>query len=326
MIKIDIANGLCTEICSTMPYLNIGYQCGTCKVICPEDATIPCLQGIGLTLFREDSDGFCDEICIIGSAQADGYSCGRCDNPTSSVAPILPPTTRQPSIPAASPIVMPIPVSLPITPTTLPLAESPTSMVTSLPIANPTSSRYGITLQLVNVSDQDRAVFEAAAALWESAVVGDLPDVDSAEFDSPPFIDECTYPDIVDDMYICGTMANIDGVGLVAGRARPTFIREVDAGRLPAVGEMLFDLADIVDLRAKGLILPLVAHEMGHVLGASNIYSKYSLPNTYFLNDQDCSFQNVKVLARRGNFWVLQELLLTIVHTSGHRRRRSIDC
>ena len=275
MIKSDNGKGLCTEICSTMPYLNIGYQCGTCKVICPEDATVPCLQGIGLTLFRKDSNGVCDEICIIGSTQADGYSCGACENPapTSPVppVPVLPPT-RQPITPVASPVVLPIPVSLPIAPTSIPSVDSPTSKVpvTSLPVANPTSSRYDITLQIVNVSTQDRAVFEAAAALWETSVVGDLPDVDSADFDSPPFIDGCAYPSTVDDLYICGTMTNIDGVGMVAGRARPTFLRTVDAGRLPSAGEMIFDLADIDDIRAKGLVLPLVAHEMGHVLGEFN--------------------------------------------------------
>ena len=271
MIKKDSDNGLCTEICSTMPYLNFGYQCGTCKLICPDDASIPCLQGLGLTLFREDSDGLCDEICVIGSTQTDGYLCGTCGNtvPTSPVAPIVPPT-RQPSTPVALPTFVPVPISLSIAPATMPSVDVPTPVVTSLPIANPTSSQYEITLQLVNVSEQDRDVFEAAVALWESAIVGDLPDVESSDFDTPPFVDGCTYPTIVDDLYICGTMTNIDGVGLVAGRARPTFIRTVDQGRLPSAGEMIFDLADIDDLRAKGLTLPLIAHEMGHVLGALN--------------------------------------------------------
>ena len=259
MIKKDSGSGLCTEICSTMPYLNIGYQCGTCRVICPENAIIPCLQGIGLTFFRVESDGLCDEICIIGSTQVDGYTCGSCENRARStpvMAPILPPT-RQPSTPVVSPVVLT---------TGNPITIAPTmTTITPVPGPNPTSPGYSITLQIVNVSDQDREVFEAAAALWESAVVGDLPDVGSVDFDSPPFIDACAYPTIVDDLYICGTMTNIDGVGMVAGRARPTFIR---TGGLPSAGEMIFDLADIDDIRAKGLVLPLVAHEMGHVLGA----------------------------------------------------------
>ena len=274
MIKIDDDNGYCTEICSSMPYLNIGYQCGTCKVTCLEENTLPCLQGIGLTMFRLNRNGLCDEICIIGSAQADGYSCGKCSQ-TAPNPPIVSPT-RQPLMssslePVASPIVVAPPASLPVAPVPIPTATTPEPVVTALPIANPTSLRYDITLQLVNISNEDRAIFEAAAALWESAIIGDLPDVESTEFDKLPFIEGCTYPAVVDDLYICGTMAQIDGVGLVAGRARPTFIREGDddgEGALPSAGEMMFDLADINDLRAKGLTLPLIAHEMGHILGA----------------------------------------------------------
>lgn len=285
MIKIDDDNGYCTEICSTMPYLNIGYQCGTCKVTCPEETTIPCLQGLGLTLFRLNLDGLCDEICIIGSAQANGYSCGTCNQPISNPPTVSP--TRQPlgsltldpvSLtldPVASPIVVAPPISLPIAPVAIPTSTSSEPVATSVPIANPTSLRYDITLQLVNVSDEDRAVFEAAASLWESTIIGDLPDLASTDFDQPPFVAGCSFPAVVDDLYICGTTTNIDGVGGVAGNARPTYIREADddgEGILPSAGEMVFDLADIDDLRTKGLTLPLIAHEMGHVLGAFEFF------------------------------------------------------
>ena len=257
MIKTDMNNGFCTEICSSMPYLNIGYQCGTCQVTCPDDETVPCIQGFGLTMFRVDSNGLCEEICILGSTQMDGYSCGSCDSSVPVASPVAP-TVR----PTRQPAIVPVPVSLPITPVPIPSTIAPVAPATS-----PTDSGYDITLQLINVSAEDRAVFEAAAALWESAVVGDLPDVDSSSFNTPPFVDGCTYPAVVDDLYICGTMTNIDGVGMIAGQARPTFIRTVDAGRLPSAGEMIFDLADIADLRSKGLTLPLIAHEMGHILG-----------------------------------------------------------
>jgi hypothetical protein len=282
MIQIDKDRpGSCTEICSTRPYVSFGYQCGTCQVLCPETATVPCLQGLGMKMFRIDTDGTCNDICIFSSTRtSDEYECGDCSNAV-PIAPQAAPRTRRPRAVPLPPVQPPLPVSAPMTkvpiaspiavPVTAPIATSPVTsapvpiMVTA-PISNPSTLRYDITFQLVNIAPEYGAVFQEAVTLWESVVVGDLPDVASSDFDKAP-MEGCTYPTTVDDLYICGTSTTIDGVGLVAGQARPTFIRSVADGRLPSAGEFLLDTADLADVKEKGLLLPLIAHEMGHVLG-----------------------------------------------------------
>jgi hypothetical protein len=274
MIQTNEDSGLCVEICSTMPYLNIGYECGTCKVTCPDNEMKLCLQGIGMKMFRLDGNGICDDICVLAGTRADGYSCGECDSPfppTPITTPNTPPS-RRPSI--IAPETPPIPIATPITPPvkdpTVPIAPVTPSvplLVTSTPSVPPSSLQYDITLDLINLTAADRIVFENAAALWESVITGDLPDLQSSDFDTQPAVEGCKYPESVDDLYICGIISEIDGVGMVAGRARPTFVRTASGGRLPSAGEMIFDSADIDALREQGLIGALVAHEMGHVLG-----------------------------------------------------------
>jgi hypothetical protein len=284
MIQTDKNTGLCVEICSTRPYMNVGYQCGTCEVTCPSNATIPCWRGIGLKMFRVDDEGICDEICIFGSLRADGYSCGVCGSTSTRApitAPVAPPVTIVPPTPVTAPlpIITPVQEPLPTAPLAVPIAAPiapPIAPPVDVPVAPPSSLRYQITLDLVNMTSSDRDAFVRAAAQWESVITDDLPDVPSTDFDKPPGTTGCSYPSTVDDLYICGTFSEIDGVGMVAGRARPTFIRNRAGGRLPSAGEMIFDIADVDAVRELGILGPLLAHEMGHVIGKRCLSRKHS--------------------------------------------------
>lgn len=136
-----------------------------------------------------------------------------------------------------------------------------TPTITAVPV-NPNG--YEITLELV-VPTADKAIFEAAAAKWESVISGDLPELSRSELDDEA-PSGCTYPRLIDDIYICGKFAPIDGPGNTAGFARPLFLRGTsDNVGLPVTGEVVIDVDDLLSARQANLLDDLVTHEMGHV-------------------------------------------------------------
>src|SRR5207302_10832308 len=74
----------------------------------------------------------------------------------------------------------------------------------------------------------------------------------------------------VDDVLIFVTLDSIDGPGKILGQAGPCFIRT--QGRLPIVGIMHFDTADVANLENSGQFKSVILHEMGHVLGFGTIW------------------------------------------------------
>ena len=50
-----------------------------------------------------------------------------------------------------------------------------------------------------------------------------------------------------------------------------------DVGLLPAIGQMRLDGADLTDLEANGLLVPVITHEMGHVLGIGTLWADQGL-------------------------------------------------
>src|SRR5690606_11251653 len=112
---------------------------------------------------------------------------------------------------------------------------------------------------------------------WGSIITADLPggivqaDAGSCGVPAMPALDE-----IVDDLVIFVLLENIDGPGNVLGQAGPCFVR--DTTFLPAVGMMRFDIADLDQLDADGLLQTVIMHEMGHVLGViSSIWNARGL-------------------------------------------------
>ena len=93
--------------------------------------------------------------------------------------------------------------------------------------------------------------FAAAAERWATVIVGDLPDV---EVDG----------EVIDDVLILASGEPIDGVGDVLGEAGPTHVR---VGGAPCKGIMRFDEADLDAMERDGILVDVITHEMGHVLG-----------------------------------------------------------
>lgn len=83
-------------------------------------------------------------------------------------------------------------------------------------------------------------------------------------------------------------VAPIDGVGQVLGRAGPCLVRSTS--RLAVVGLMEFDDADLVNLTNNGTLLPVILHEMLHVIGLGSTWRDPAIPNIYTGDTGDPGF------------------------------------
>ena len=138
---------------------------------------------------------------------------------------------------------------------------------------------YNIELVFINSgSESQNAAFMLAAARWESIIPFDITDI--------PFVNQpieanlCTegqptIEDTVDDLRIYVDLSSIDGAGGVLGQAGPCITRT--ATGLPVVGIMQFDIDDLENLEASDRLIPVILHEMGHVLGFGTIWNRAGL-------------------------------------------------
>ncbi len=127
--------------------------------------------------------------------------------------------------------------------------------------------------------------FANAVTRWQTIITSELANLDlqtpanACAANSPPM------NEVIDDLVIQVTLEPIDGPGAVLGSAGPCFIRT--AGSLPVLGTMRFDVDDLTELEASGLLDAVILHEMGHVIGigtlwdfpAFNLLANPSLPN-----------------------------------------------
>jgi hypothetical protein len=151
---------------------------------------------------------------------------------------------------------------------------------------------YDIEIRVVgSMSGAVQAAFAAAEAKWESVITGDLPNINltAAQVDA---CGDVTPADAltVDDLVIYARVAPIDGVGKILGQAGPCYIRSI--GKLPILGTMEFDEADMAAMAADGILGEVILHEMGHVLGFGTVWDNLSLlqgagtADPYFSGDQ----------------------------------------
>lgn len=149
-------------------------------------------------------------------------------------------------------------------------------------------------------ASQDAAV-EEAAARWMSILLSDITDVDFSSnvleadkcIEGQPIIS-----DIVDDIRIYVKLDSIDGPGGTLGQAGPCILRGLS--ELPIIGSMEFDIADLAALEDAGQLLPVIMHEMGHVLGFGTIWSRLDLLNNPSLpsnSGADTHFPGTRAIA-----------------------------
>jgi hypothetical protein len=134
---------------------------------------------------------------------------------------------------------------------------------------------YAVSLRYVGTppSETIQAAFRAAVARIESVIVGDLTPIPFAAFD---YASECDLPgapvvdEVVDDLIIFVAVQPIDGVGNILGQAGPCMVR--GGSRLPVLGDMILDVADLNALAASGNLQTVILHEMLHVIGIGTIW------------------------------------------------------
>ncbi len=135
---------------------------------------------------------------------------------------------------------------------------------------------YNIELRmLTTVSPAVQNAFQAAKARWEQVIVGNLQSVPinisagQCGSNSPPL------NEVIDDLLILVTVDSIDGPGSVLGAAGPCFIRE--SNKLPVLGQMRLDSADLTLLAGDGRLFDVILHEMGHVIGFGTVWTHLDL-------------------------------------------------
>lgn len=142
---------------------------------------------------------------------------------TVTATTIIPASPDDPPSNSAAPVALPAPIPSPVaapagSPVTSPV-EEPSPLATILPTSTmmPSSDRFEITLDLSEVPEDIREVFTAAADRWSQVVVGDLEPVEGTTTSSCGTL----VPAEIDDLFICATVEEIDGVNGVLGTAGP---------------------------------------------------------------------------------------------------------
>jgi hypothetical protein len=138
------------------------------------------------------------------------------------------------------------------------------------------ASPYAIVVRYIgSVSEQRKAVVEAAVARWRSIITHDIENVQMNAPASECFTSQPSISEVVDDLLLYVEFANIDGVGDVLGRSGPCYIRSV--GDLPIVGYLKMDAADAASMESVGILDDVLLHEIAHVVGFGTIWRDRSL-------------------------------------------------
>jgi hypothetical protein len=133
---------------------------------------------------------------------------------------------------------------------------------------------YTITLRFINPpTTEQRQFFEAAAAKWQSILVGDVPNASGTipARSCGNSIKTPSFKGTVDDVLIDVLLEPIDGPGAVLGSAGPCLARNADL--LTLYGVMFFDTDDLAFLQQNNVLDEVVVHEMGHVLGIGTLWN-----------------------------------------------------
>ncbi|HYV96696.1 MAG TPA: leishmanolysin-related zinc metalloendopeptidase, partial [Gemmatimonadaceae bacterium] len=149
--------------------------------------------------------------------------------------------------------------------------------VTANATLNVTAAASGFTVHVrmvTSVTPSVQTAFDNAATRWAQIIRGHLPDVSVNNLDVSACAGQSAgttvLTEVLQDVVIYANIAPIDGVGSILGQAGPCFIR--GGGGLPVIGMMKFDSDDLANMEANGILVPVILHEMGHVLGIGTMW------------------------------------------------------
>lgn len=121
------------------------------------------------------------------------------------------------------------------------------------------------------MTPRQRQALQSAVARWESVMTADLPDVPLQSAAGSCFPGQPAFNALVDDLVLFVEFVEIDGAGNVLGEAGPCYVRS--ESRLPIMGYLKLDVADLARLEQTGTLDDVVLHEIGHVLGIGTLWS-----------------------------------------------------
>jgi hypothetical protein len=105
------------------------------------------------------------------------------------------------------------------------------------------------------ITPSQQAIFATAAATWQSYITGYQPGI------------------TITGINISASGVAIDGPGGVLGSAGPTTGVTQAGYFLATTGIMQFDSADLSSLETSGTLLPVILHEMAHVMGFGTLWT-----------------------------------------------------
>lgn len=139
-------------------------------------------------------------------------------------------------------------------------------------VAAPPPPSGGFTLTLQILGSPAAGVVSAingAASRWQSAITGDLPDINLNIPAGACGVGHAAVSGTVDDVIMFVEIVTIDGAGGTLGSAGPCVTR---SGGLPVLGAIRLDVADVTTLLGNGHLTEVLVHEMGHVLGLGTFW------------------------------------------------------
>ena len=156
-----------------------------------------------------------------------------------------------------------------------PQTMTATSSVGSLPIGATIQSSFSVDVRFFGraIDPNIQAAFMKAAQRVNALVVGDVPDFALANYDVAL---QCQVNGVapltetVGSVIVYVSVDTIDGPGKVIGSAGPCAIR--NTSKLPIVGTMTFDVADLATIFNDGRLNDVIFHEMLHVLGFGTLW------------------------------------------------------
>ena len=117
------------------------------------------------------------------------------------------------------------------------------------------SEAFQIDLRFLSAMSPSRqAAFTNAQAQWQQAIYGDIPDI---TVNVPAGSCNPAVAQTIDDVIIFVVLDSIDGPGGILAAAGPCYIRGAD--KLPLIGRMVFDTADVATLEQSGERVELAA-------------------------------------------------------------------
>ncbi len=140
---------------------------------------------------------------------------------------------------------------------------------------SPPTGEYSITVRYLGETPalQYQQAVDSAARVWQRAIVGNLP---SVAVNTPAIGTICgAVNEAVDDIVMFVRIEPIDGPFGVLGSAGPCAWRQ--ASLLPVVGGMRLDVEDVERLFSQNQLIPVIIHEMAHILGFGTRWNALTL-------------------------------------------------